>query len=182
MYRGTVSERRLPRPGLSYEPTTSVPTLSGQFLEEYEGKILYCLDLLTDDEVWWRPGPHTNSVGNLVLHVCGNLSHWILVMLGGSDYKRRRSEEFAADRTAGAAELGTRLTQVVGNCVDVLATFPADDLSRVQEVQTYTTTNLGAIYHAVEHMAYHTGQIVFVAKQLAGERASLEFYARHAGE
>src|SRR5664280_653135 len=68
-----------------------------RLLSEYLRKIEHCVGLLTPAEVWWRPNARCNSVGNLLLHLSGNLSQWVLAGLGGAEYERRRREEFAAE-------------------------------------------------------------------------------------
>jgi len=177
-----MTKKKLPRSALSQRPTSSVLVLAGHFLHEYEEKIRYCLATLDEDRLWWRPGEHTNSVGNLVLHLCGNLSQWILATLAGDPYQRHRANEFEADRVHGRDELAEKLSTVVAACAAVLERTDPEDLAQVREVQSYSTTTLGVVLHAMEHMAYHTGQIVYVTKQLAWEREAFEFYPQHEGE
>ncbi len=148
----------------------------GRLLSEYLRKIERCVGLLTPAEVWWRPNARCNSVGNLLLHLSGNLSQWVLAGLGGAEYERHRRDEFAAAEGGDAAELVARLRDVVTACQAVAARLSDDDLNRTHTIQGMTRTGAGVLLHAVEHMAYHAGQIVFVAKQLAGERAEIEFY------
>lgn len=147
-----------------------------RLLSEYLRKIEHCVGLLAPAEVWWRPNERCNSVGNLLLHLSGNLSQWVLAGLGGAAFERHRREEFAAAEGGNATALVARLREVVTACQAVAARLSDDDLARTHTIQGMTRTGAGVLLHAVEHMAYHTGQIVFVAKQLAGERADIEFY------
>ncbi len=147
-----------------------------RLLSEYLRKIEHCVGLLTHAEVWWRPNARCNSVGNLLLHLSGNLSQWVLAGLGGAVFERRRREEFAAADGGDAATLVARLREIVTACQAVATGLSDDDLARVHTIQGMTRTGAAVLLHAVEHMAYHTGQIVFVAKQLAGERTEIEFY------
>ncbi len=143
---------------------------------EYLGKIEKTAGLLTKDEVWWRPNSKCNSVGNLLLHLCGNLSEWGLAGIGGETFERHRPEEFAAVEGEDGAALLARLRTVVNGCRRVAREVPAGEFERSHTIQGMTRTGFGVLLHAVEHMAYHTGQIVYVSKQLAGERADIEFY------
>src|SRR3954452_23792908 len=59
-------------------------------------KITHCMLQLTDEQVWQRPRPEMNSVGNLITHLCGNLRQWIISGVGGSPDVRNRPAEFAA--------------------------------------------------------------------------------------
>lgn len=173
-----------PRIALARGPAGSLPELAARYLEEYLDKIRASLARLDEDQIWWRPGPGTNSAGNLVLHLSGNLSLWVLSGVGGRPFDRRRSEEFAADRSHGRSELMSRLEEVVAACRGVLGSLAPEDLEREARVQGYEVDVLGAVFHAVEHMGYHTGQIVWIAKSLAGGEGDgrLEFYPQHAGE
>lgn len=152
------------------------------FLTLYARKVRACLARLDDEQVWWRPHAASNSIGNLILHVHGNLSLWILKSLGGTAFERHRSEEFRADHTCSRDELVRLLDDVVEGCCTVLARLDETDLDRPLHVQRYDTDARGAVLHAVEHMSYHTGQIVFVTKQLLGADHGIEFYPIHKDE
>ncbi|PYQ13532.1 MAG: hypothetical protein DMF80_14760 [Acidobacteria bacterium] len=153
-----------------------VRELCSGYLEEYLGKVRFCLERLDEAQVWWRPHRAGNSVGNLVLHVCGNLSQWVLSGLGGEADSRRRALEFAADRPMGKRRLAERLSSVVARCRRRIALLDEEALAAPRTIQHRRTDGLGALLHAVEHMSYHTGQIVFVAKQLRGEGSGIDFY------
>lgn len=173
---------RLPRTALSRGPAGSLPELAARYLEEYLDKIRLAVERLSEDQIWWRPAPGTNSAGNLILHLCGNLSLWLLAGVGGRPFERHRAEELSADRTHGKAELLARLEEVVAACRGVLAAVEPADLERPAAIQGYETELLDAVFHAVEHMSYHTGQIVWIAKELGAGKEPLEFYPRHRGE
>ena len=167
---------------LSRGLTVSWPELAARYLEEYLDKLHFALGQLPADRLWWRPTPESNSVANLVLHLCGNLSLWLLVGVGGASISRDRAAEFAARDGAGAAELAARLDAVVRRCTALLRGLRAEEVERAVSIQGYATDVRGAVFHAVEHMSYHTGQILLLLKQSlpAGER--LELYPQHRGE
>ncbi len=180
----------LPTTALSRGPAGTLPELGARYLEEYLDKIRLSVERLDETALWWRPAPATNSAGNLLLHLVGNLSLWILDGLGGRPYDRDRAREFAAQGgpdAPTAAALIERLTAVVADCREVLEGLDGPDggagagLAAEIDIQGYRVDRLGALFHAVEHMAYHTGQIVWIVKQLRPQRP-LEFYPRHAGE
>jgi len=174
----------LPRLALRRSRGQSFQSQSAAYLTEYLDKIRLAVAELDDDELWRRPAPGTNSAANLVLHLTGNLSLWVLKSVGGEDYERHRSAEFAADKSAGKEQLLTGLAAVVERSCAVLAALSDDDLGRRLDVQGYVCDAFTAAYHAVEHMSYHTGQIVWIAKQAlaaAGDEV-FEFYPQHEGE
>ncbi len=158
------------------ETSSALPHEADLLLAEYLSKIEHCVRLLSRDQVWWRPNSRCNSVANLLLHLCGNLSQWVLVGLGGGRYERHRREEFAAVEGDDGAKLLGRLHGVVEECRAVVRGLSAEDLGREHSIQGITRTGFGVLLHAVEHMAYHTGQIVYVTKQLIDERVEIEFY------
>jgi uncharacterized damage-inducible protein DinB len=153
-----------------------------KYLGEYLRKIEHCTSLLTEAQVWWKPNEACNSAGNLLLHLRGNLSQWVLGGIGGEAIDRHRSAEFAATRTATKSELLAGLADAVARARHTIRGMRSADVARAIQVQGYDTDGLGVVFHVVEHMAYHTGQIVAVTKQLLGPAANIEFYPQHRGE
>lgn len=150
------------------------------FWREYLRKIEAAVAPLDPEQLWWRPNEGSNSVANLLAHLHGNLSQWVLAGLGGEPFERHRDEEFAARGGAlGKDELLARLRDTVTRCRAVALALTPDDLARVRRIQKYDLDGAAALFHAVEHMSYHTGQIVLLAKWLG---VSLDFYPQHRGE
>ena len=102
--------------------------------------------------------------------------------IGGEPFTRHRDEEFSADCTAGGGELLARLGAAVCRAQATLRHLGAADLACLLQVQAYRTDVFGAAFHAVEHMSYHTGQILAATKQLTGGREPFELYPQHRGE
>ncbi len=158
------------------ESSRALPQEAHRLFGEYFGKIERCVGLLSPEHLWWRPNPQCTSVGNILLHLCGNLSQWVMAGLGGMPFERHRREEFAAVGGEDGLALVARLGEVVSTCRDVVSDLPDEKLAEVFTIQGITGTGFGVLLHAVEHMAYHTGQVVYIAKQLVGEQVDLEFY------
>ncbi len=171
----------LPITALSLPPTTSFTELAARYLEEYREKIELGTRPLDFDQLWWRPASSGNSVANLLLHLRGNLSLWILNGLGGESFERDRSGEFRAERSADRVELMAALDRVVEAASSVVRALPPEVMTRRYTVQRYDVSGLEILFHAVEHMSYHTGQILYISKQLRSD-AGLEFYPQHRGE
>ncbi len=132
-------------------------------------RIACCLNLLSDKQIWWRPHPTSNSVGNLVLHLVGNVRQWIISGLGGAPDRRERDKEFAERGLIPRSALLARLQTTVAEACRVLKWLTAEDLARTHPIQGFRVTGLQAILHVTEHLAYHTGQIIFVTKLKRGE-------------
>ena len=141
--------------------------------EEHLPHIVKCLNQLTEKEIWWRPNAASNSAGNLVLHLCGNVRQWIISNLGENPDMRDRDSEFAERGPLARRVLATRLKRTVLEACEVLDRLPEASLSRKYVIQGLRVTGLEAVAHVVEHFAYHTGQIIYITK-LKGAR-DLEF-------
>lgn len=142
--------------------------------KEYPIKIRQCAKVLPRSAVWSRPNSSSNSIGNLIVHLTGNVTEWILGGVGGQSIERYRAGEFAQTEGGDASELLDNLERVLGEADAVLARLTAQDLERPLIIQDRETTALGAIYHVVEHFAMHTGQIIFLTKIYAPDK--IHFY------
>jgi uncharacterized damage-inducible protein DinB len=127
-------------------------------------KLKLCLEDMSEQDLWWRPNEQSNSVGNLILHLCGNMSQWILNSMGGRHFDRNRDAEFAERGPVPKAELIARIESTVKEVADVLERLPETGLLERFPVQVYSTSRLQAVYHVVEHFSYHLGQILYIYK------------------
>jgi uncharacterized damage-inducible protein DinB len=151
-----------------------------RLLEDYFVKIAAAIEMLDDEQIWRRPNESSNSIGNLLLHMSGNVRQWIISGVGGVEDIRDRASEFAARGSATRGELmeSVRATlneadAVMAGIEDECAAANSDEpLQRICMPQSYEVTVLDAIFHVVEHFSYHTGQIVFAAKWLAEGQVS----------
>jgi uncharacterized damage-inducible protein DinB len=147
--------------------------------QDYLPKIERCLERLTDEQVWWRASERSNSVGNLLLHLEGNLRQWVVCGVGGARDARTRDREFEERRRVPREELLNSLRDAVGEACDALARLDPEALLETRRVQGLDVTQLEAVFHAVEHFSMHTGQIILLTKMLADE--DLAFYDFSAG-
>ena len=148
---------------------------SRYYLEtEYRTKIRLAVETLSADALWWRANEQSNSVGNLLMHLTGNVQQWIVSGVGNTPRSRDRAGEFGARGGADADTLLARLDEVLGEADAVLARLSADDLGTKRTIQGRELTVLEAVYHVVEHFALHLGQIVLIAK--LHSPGSLHFY------
>lgn len=138
-------------------------------LRQLAGRIEDCLGRLNADQVWARGHENENAVGNLVLHLCGNVRQWIISGVGGKPDIRARDREFAARGGVEPGELAERLKITVEEAATVLGRVSAERLAETVTIQKYDLTVMEAIAHVVEHFAQHSGQIMFVTKMLTGQ-------------
>lgn len=157
---------------LSAEFTSS----SVRRLRQYRDRIGKCLERLEEEQLWLRGSANANAIGNLLLHLSGNVRQWIVSGVGGAPDHRVREEEFAAAGGFSKAELFDRLNGTVEEACGVIEGLDAAGLGGERTIQGYQVGVLEAVYHVVEHFAMHSGQIMFATKALTGE--DLGFY-RH---
>jgi uncharacterized damage-inducible protein DinB len=145
-------------------------------LRQLASRIHDCLDRLTYDQVWSREAESQNAVGNLVLHLSGNVRQWLMTGVGGQPDVRVRDKEFQARGDIQIDELKERLRTTMERAYALLASLPAERLLERTKIQNYDVTVLEAIYHVVEHFALHAGQIMFATKLFTGKDLG---YYRH---
>jgi len=148
-------------------------------LEEYRSRIEVCLGKLDDAQIWARGSENENAIGNLILHLCGNVRQWIVCSLGGQPVDRNRDGEFDARGGFTAAELAGRLRETIDAAAAVIERLTAEQLTSTYEIQIYKASGVEAVFHVVEHFGYHAGQIVFATKMLT--HSDLGFYSHLRG-
>jgi len=144
-------------------------------LELLTERIETCLDRLNADQIWARGGENENAVGNLAMHLAGNVRQWIVSSIGGTPDVRQRDAEFATRSGLSVAELKERLRAAVTEGTAVIKGVTSERLVEVVKIQKYEMPVMEAIYHVVEHFSMHAGQIMFATKMLTS--ADLGFYA-----
>ena len=144
--------------------------LSGHYLP----KIERCLEKLTDEQIWWRPNAESNSIGNLILHLCGNARQWIISGVGAGPDTRVRDAEFAQREVITRDELLTLLRSTMSEIETVVRTLDPSTLLDRRQIQGHEVDILEAIFHVTEHFSMHTGQIIMLTKMLIA--SDLRFY------
>lgn len=151
------------------ELAAAVGTAAAHELDSALVRIKHCLGQLNDERVWRRSQPSLNSIGNLILHLCGNLRQWIVAGVGGAADRRDRPAEFAEQGPIPKEELLRRLEAVVEEAKRVLADVEARQLTEVRSVQGFDVTGLAAIFDSVPHFRGHTQEIVHMTRLQLGD-------------
>lgn len=138
-------------------------------VETYIPRIARCLKLLSEEEIWWRPNRASNSVGNLVLHLQGNVRQWVISGLGEQPDRRDRDREFAETGSIARRALLRGLRKTAEEADEVLAKLGQQHLQSKFSIQGFRVTGLQAVWHVTEHFAFHAGQIIFVTKLKCGK-------------
>jgi len=143
-------------------------------LGDYLPKIERCLEKLTDEQIWWRANEESNSIGNLILHLCGNARQWIICGVGGAPDNRDRDSEFAQRETIRRDELVSLLRSTLDEVQTTLFNLDPSLLLERRKIQGNDVELLEAIFHVTEHFSMHTGQIIMLTKMMTSD--DLRFY------
>ena len=144
-------------------------------LQENTPRIEKCLAQISEEEVQQKPNSSTNSIANLILHLCGNITQYINSSLANQPDNRHRDLEFSSSNNLSKKELLTKMEDTVASAISVLENISESELLRKRSVQGFELSGIGIIIHVVEHFSYHTGQIATQTKLLAN--SDLGFYS-----
>jgi hypothetical protein len=145
-----------------------------KLLEQYWPRLRSCVETLTSEQVWWRPNEASNSIGNLILHLNGNVRQWLVDSFNKSEDQRDRPAEFNERDLIPASVLLEKLGDTMEGVTAVLARLTEADLVAPYNIQGFHVTGLAAVYQAVEHFGLHYGQILYLVKTL--NNVDLGFY------
>ena len=145
-------------------------------VEKNTPKIIKCLDQLTEEQIWLRPNKASNSIGNILLHLCGNITQYVISALGDQPDIRERDKEFSTGGGYNKEELLAKLTGTLAQAISVIRNADEARLMKVYSVQGFNYSGIGIIVHITEHYSHHAGQIIFWTKQLTGN--DLGFYSQ----
>jgi uncharacterized protein DUF1572 len=151
------------------EIASAVGQAAATELADALAKIKHCLNQLSDKEVWWRPQPSLNSIGNMILHLRGNLRQWIVCGVGGAVDIRDRPKEFTERGPISKAELLRQLNEVVHEAQAALLVLSADEILEHRRIQATDQTAISAIFDSVSHFRGHTQEIVLMTRMQLGE-------------
>lgn len=144
-------------------------------LDESTRMIKIAFSHLSEEDLWKKPNESSNSIANLILHLCGNITQYVISSLGEKEDKRQRDLEFDTKGGFSKGELLDKLTAVVEEAKKTISESTDEQFLKKRKVQGFDFTGLGAALHAVEHYSYHTGQIALITKLLKNK--DLGFYA-----
>ena len=142
--------------------------------DECMPRIKQCIELLSEEQLWLKPNQNSNSIGNLVLHVCGNIRQYVMSGIGGLPDVRERSAEFAESGPLPRQELYELMDLLLGDVDTVLTTINPQDLILIKKVQGFDMSVASILIHITEHISYHTGQIAYATKLM--QDIDLRFY------
>lgn len=144
-------------------------------IEENTQRIAKCLEEIDEIDIWKSPNENSNSIGNILLHLCGNIRQYVISALGETKDRRERDKEFSTKTGYTKTELLNKLTNTIAEAKGIIKNINESRLMKIYAVQGFNLSGIGIIIHVTEHYSYHTGQIAFWIKQL--KNIDLGFYA-----
>ena len=144
-------------------------------IEESTKRVTKCMQEIDETEIWKFPNDNSNSPGNLILHLCGNIRQYIVSALGGANDTRERDKEFSTKSGYSKSALLHELTDTVFEATAIIKNVDEHGLLKTYSVQGFNLSGIGIIIHVTEHYSYHTGQIAFWTKQIRNK--DLGFYS-----
>jgi hypothetical protein len=152
--------------------------LSDRLLRMYPEEIRECLAALDDDQIWWRPNQASNSVGNMVLHLTGNLNHYLGRGVVGSGYKRGRAAEFADLGPVTREDLLRRFEEALGWARQAYERITPESLMDTAELGEESMEVARLVIGVLAHFNGHVGQIIYVTKMIKGAEFPGELWYR----
>jgi hypothetical protein len=162
------------------ETTTDGAAFAQNFLADARSElataltaIKHCLDQLNETQVWWRPIESMNSVGNLLLHLCGNLRWKFSAIIGGLPDDRDRPREFSERGPIPNAELLRRLEAAVGAADAILAGLAPSQLLEIRNYRMLhgetEATVQAVVMQTLLHLSGHAQEIIYITRLQLGE-------------
>jgi Protein of unknown function (DUF1572) len=145
-----------------------------KLLDQYWPRLRSCVESLSEGQVWWRPNDSSNSIGNLLLHLNGNVTQWLIAPFQHLEDTRDRPAEFSLKTGIPPTELLARMETTMINAGAVFSALTTADLHAGYDIQGYHVTGLHAVYQVVEHFGLHYGQVAYITKMLSEK--DLGFY------
>lgn len=143
-----------------------------RLFEECLPRIEICLNKLSEEQVWWRPNKESNSIGNLILHLDGNVRQWILTGIGGEADNRKRDSEFSLEGGVTKVQLLSSLQRTMQDVQPVIEHLASENILEIRDVQVFRESVLSILVHVTEHFSYHTGQITWITKMITGQQVN----------
>lgn len=141
-----------------------------RWFEECTPRVIKCLDMLSEEQLWYKPNACSNSVGTIITHLLGNIRQYVLHGLGGEEDLREREREFAVDLNVPKSDLKKELSNLMLATKDVLSQIEPQDLLSNQKVQCFQLNGMSILIHVTEHYSYHVGQIAYLTKMITNRQ------------
>lgn len=148
---------------MSTDTTGLAKTALIESLEKMRDDVRKLAEELSEEEFWSKPIDPGNSVGHLVLHLAGNLNHFVGAQLGGSGYVRDREREFTETQLPRVAEALRKLDDAVAMFRRVVSGLSAEQLAAPHPEARFGLV-MNALVHLLAHFSLHRGQMSYIVR------------------
>jgi hypothetical protein len=155
----------------------AMSSIARMFLDDSRARLAHArhritgvINQLSDEDLNWRPNPQTNSVTNLIIHICGNLKQRYGHHITGEADLRDRPAEFDTALNRSRPELLALMDDAFGMVDGILERLPMAMLFNVTQVRGESRSILDIIITSTTHTSEHLGQIIYIAKIRLGPR------------
>jgi uncharacterized damage-inducible protein DinB len=157
-----LSSRRIAMPEL----TATIGDEYARYFEHLAGRVERAVRSVPREKLYHKPFTYGNSIGHLVLHLTGNLNHYVGATIAGSGYVRDRPREFTEPAPPPAEEALQRFREAVALVVRIVRTM--DDASWTTPVheQQPINTRFGLVLVCAAHLNNHIGQMSYLVRAL----------------
>jgi len=147
-------------------------SFAGYFRSIVQQKVHELLEPLSSEQIWQRPFPYGNSIGNLILHLTGNLNYYIGAQISGTGYVRHRDLEFS-DSGKPKDELLKAFDDAIQIAVSTAEKQSGQDWSAPYHAERAdASTRFGTFLACAGHAHHHVGQIIYLQRELLREHVA----------
>ena len=132
-------------------------------LEQLRDDVRQAAEPLSEQQLWAKPVEPGNSVGHLILHLAGNLNHFVGAQLGATDYLRDREREFTETNLPSKRAVLENLDAAVATFRGIVRGLNAEQLAAPHPTAKFGSV-LKTLLHLVAHFAVHRGQISYIVR------------------
>ncbi len=138
------------------------------YYEEVRDSIHELVAPLSTDHLWTRPYPYGNSIGHLLLHLTGNLNNYIGARIANTGYVRNRPLEFSDTLKRAKEQVLADFDAAISMVAATIRKQSSEDwvAPYSDPTEPRTTTRFGAFMRMAAHAYHHTGQIIYLSKEL----------------
>ena len=146
-----------------------VSSTLASYYEEVRGKAHTWVDPLTSEQIWRKPYPYGNSIGHLLLHLTGNLNHYIGARIAQTGYVRNRPLEFTDTSKPPKEQVLANFDRAIDMVAATIRAQPADGFLEpyADPTEPLSNTHFAVFLRMAAHAYHHVGQIIYLAKEVS---------------
>lgn len=138
-------------------------------IESSSNRLIHCIEQLNENNIWWKPNTKMNSIGMLIIHICGSFRQWAITSINNEEDIRHRPDEFSNETQFTKSELIEKIITLKTDFCKAINKIDVSQLTEKRVVQGFDTTIIRAVFRALTHLEGHIGQIVLLTRIQSGD-------------